>query len=99
MANEPWIAQQRICVTADGKVCDANDPEAAKMVAGKGQVVPQATVDRYKLAGSKGTGSKAVKRATRDKAVKEPPADKSDGNGGESEPAETAETKGDAEPD
>ncbi len=77
MANEPYIAQERICATADGVIVDCDAPEAATMVAAKGQEVPQATVDRYKLG--------KAKRPSRNKAKAGPDADKSadGGDGGE----------------
>lgn len=44
-----YIAPERICVTADGRVTDEKDPEAVRLLVGKGCEIPADEAARYGL--------------------------------------------------
>ncbi|KKM79468.1 hypothetical protein LCGC14_1349600 [marine sediment metagenome] len=50
MANEPFIAKQRLYVNADeSEIVPEDSPAAAFLLAGEGCEVPEAAVERYGL--------------------------------------------------
>lgn len=46
MSNKTVIADRRLCLTADGEICEESDVRAAYLVAGIGSPIPAEYVDR-----------------------------------------------------
>lgn len=44
-----YVAPERICVTADGQICDEADPAAVRLLVGKGCEIPAAEAAKYGL--------------------------------------------------
>lgn len=49
-----WTSPERLCVTADGRVTDQDDPEAVSLLVAKGGQLPIATARRYGLVAEPG---------------------------------------------
>ena len=44
-----YTSPQRLCATADGELCECDDPEAVKLVVGEGCEIPNAEAAKYGL--------------------------------------------------
>jgi len=44
-----YVSPERICVTADGVICDEQDPRAVRLLVGKGGSIPATEAARYGL--------------------------------------------------
>lgn len=44
-----YTSPKRLCATADGELCECDDPEAVKLVVGEGCEIPNAEAAKYGL--------------------------------------------------
>ena len=49
-----WRSPERICVTADGKLCEETDPAAMRLLVAKGGEIPAAEAAKYGLIATTG---------------------------------------------
>lgn len=56
-----YVAPERLCVTADGRVTDQDDPAAIRLLVSKGGQIPIEEARRYGLIAEKGTATPANK--------------------------------------
>ena len=69
-AGAMWTSPARLCVTADGELCDELDPRAVRLLVSKGGQLPVAEAARYGLVGDEFPEAPKERKAPANKARK-----------------------------